>query len=105
MRQAIEDIELEIENLRAIISDLRPSLLDDLGLLPAIEALIDRRREGGLEITSELALPDPERGGDGLAARARDDRLPARPGGADKHRQARARASTVRVTVGLAGQR
>jgi signal transduction histidine kinase len=56
MRQAIEDIELEIGNLRGIISDLRPSLLDDLGLLPAIEALLDRRRDAGLEIDSELAL-------------------------------------------------
>src|SRR5262249_37046835 len=44
IRQAIEDIELEIENLRGIITDLRPSLLDDLGLAPAIEALVERRR-------------------------------------------------------------
>jgi hypothetical protein len=58
MRQAIEDIELEIGNLRGIITDLRPSLLDDLGLLPAIEALLDRRRDAGLEIASELVLPD-----------------------------------------------
>jgi signal transduction histidine kinase len=34
IRQAIEDIETEIGNLRGIISDLRPSLLDDLGLSP-----------------------------------------------------------------------
>ncbi len=66
IRQAIEDIELETDNLRAIINDLRPSLLDDLGLLPAIDALLERRREAGLEIESELALPDPERGGDAL---------------------------------------
>jgi signal transduction histidine kinase len=58
IRQAIEDIELEIDNLRGIITDLRPSMLDDLGLLPAIEALVDRRREGGLEIETELTLPD-----------------------------------------------
>ncbi len=57
MGQAIQDIENEIENLRAIITDLRPSLLDDLGLLPAIQALIERRREGGLDIVSELSLP------------------------------------------------
>ena len=56
IRQAIEDIEVEIANLRGIISDLRPSLLDDLGLVPAIEAMVDRRREDGLEITSEVAL-------------------------------------------------
>jgi signal transduction histidine kinase len=63
--QAVEDIELEIDNLRAIITDLRPSLLDDLGLMPAIEALVDRRRHGGLNVVSELSLPgdvplDPE---------------------------------------------
>jgi signal transduction histidine kinase len=58
IRQAIEDIELEIGNLRGIISDLRPSLLDDLGLVPAIEALLDRRRQDGLEIVSEL-VPSP----------------------------------------------
>jgi len=56
MRQAIADIEDAIGNLRSIISDLRPSLLDDLGLEPAVEALIDRRRQGGLEITSHLSL-------------------------------------------------
>ena len=59
MRQAIEDIELETDNLRAIITDLRPSLLDDLGLVPAIESLLERRRSSGLEIESELELPDP----------------------------------------------
>lgn len=58
IRQAIEDIELEIANLRGIITDLRPSMLDDLGLVPAIEALLDRRRAAGLEIVDELALGD-----------------------------------------------
>ena len=58
IRQAVADIELEIENLRRIITDLRPSMLDDLGLLPAIEALLDRGRDGGLEIRSEVMLPD-----------------------------------------------
>jgi signal transduction histidine kinase len=66
MRQAIDDIELEIGNLRAIISDLRPTLLDDLGLLPALEALLDRRRDAGLEIAAELVLPDPAAGADAL---------------------------------------
>lgn len=60
IRQAIEDIELEIGNLRGIISDVRPSLMDALGLVPAIEAMLDRRREDGLQITRELELADPE---------------------------------------------
>jgi signal transduction histidine kinase len=67
MRQAIKDIELEIENLRAIITDLRPSLLDDLGLVPAIEALLERRRQSGLEITSEFSLPAARLSVTGLA--------------------------------------
>jgi signal transduction histidine kinase len=58
IRQAIEDIELEIANLRGIISDLRPSLLDDLGLQPALDALLDRRRGDGLEITSRFSIPE-----------------------------------------------
>lgn len=60
IRQAIEDIELETDNLRAIITDLRPSLLDDLGLGPAIEALLERRRVAGLEVAAELSLGDAD---------------------------------------------
>ena len=56
---ALGHTSAEIANLRALITDLRPSLLDDIGLLPAIEALLDRRREEGLEIDAELALPEP----------------------------------------------
>jgi signal transduction histidine kinase len=56
MRQAIEDIELEIANLREIITDLRPSLLDDLGLVPALEALVERRRSETLRIDTDLRL-------------------------------------------------
>jgi signal transduction histidine kinase len=59
IRQAMEDIEVETDNLRAIITDLRPSLLDDLGLVPAIESLVERRRAPGLDVTSHLTLPDP----------------------------------------------
>ena len=62
VHQAIEDIETEIENLRSIISELRPLLLDDLGLGPAIEALVDRRRASGLEIVVDLSLDGPEAG-------------------------------------------
>jgi signal transduction histidine kinase len=57
-RQAIVDIESEIKNLRAIIADLRPSLLDDLGLRTALDALVERRRDDGLTIECEFKLPD-----------------------------------------------
>jgi signal transduction histidine kinase len=68
MRQAIEDIEVEIANLREIIADLRPSLLDDLGLVPALEALLERRRGDALEITSELRFPRGDDHASGLSA-------------------------------------
>jgi len=55
--EAIEQIEGEIESLHAIISDLRPATLDELGLRPTLEALMQRRRDhGALEITSTLDL-------------------------------------------------
>ena len=58
MGEAAEHIEREIENLRAIITELRPAALDDLGLNAAIEALLDRHREqSGATIDSELDLP------------------------------------------------
>jgi signal transduction histidine kinase len=104
MREAVEHIEREIGNLRAIITELRPAALDELGLRTAIEALLDRHREqSGFEIDGELELPGPS---------TRDDRL-----GGDlettvyrlvqealtnvaKH----ARAERVRVAVGESGE-
>jgi signal transduction histidine kinase len=66
--EAIEQIEREIENLHAIITDLRPATLDELGLRPTLESLLQRRRDGsGLEITSALALPDPGSSAERLA--------------------------------------
>jgi signal transduction histidine kinase len=60
MRQAVEQIEHEIANLRAIISELRPAALDELGLRTAIEALLDRHREqSSFALEAELVLPDP----------------------------------------------
>ncbi len=67
--EAIEQVEQEIENLHAIINDLRPASLDELGLRPALEALLGRRREvGSLEITADLQLPDPVADGQRLDA-------------------------------------
>lgn len=60
MREAVEHIEREIGNLRAIITELRPAALDELGLQTAIEALLDRhRQQSGFEIEAELALAGP----------------------------------------------
>ncbi len=60
MGEAVEHIEREIANLRAIITELRPAALDELGLRTAIEALLDRHREDdGFRIDVELQLPGP----------------------------------------------
>ncbi len=67
MGEAVEHIEREISNLRAIITELRPAALDELGLRTAIEALLDRHREhSGLHIDAELELPGPSKGEDRL---------------------------------------
>jgi signal transduction histidine kinase len=56
--QAIEQIEQEITNLRAIITELRPAALDELGLGPALEALLERYAAAGdLEIDGHVVLP------------------------------------------------
>jgi signal transduction histidine kinase len=59
LRATMEHITREIESLRAIITDLRPAVLEELGLQIAIEVLLDRHRErSGLEISSKISLPD-----------------------------------------------
>jgi signal transduction histidine kinase len=67
MREAVAHIEREIENLRAIITELRPAALDELGLGPAIEGLLDRHRErSGLQIDDDLQLPGAATGDERL---------------------------------------
>jgi signal transduction histidine kinase len=69
--QALEQIEHEVANLRAIITELRPAALDELGLAPALEALLERHRTvSGLEIADELRLPEDQRAVDELGAEA-----------------------------------
>jgi signal transduction histidine kinase len=100
MREAVEHIDREIANLRAIITELRPAALDELGLRTAIEALLDRHREqSGFEIDAELTLSTSSTTGTRL-----DDALETAVyrlvqealTNAAKH----ARAGSVRVAVG-----
>ena len=66
---AITQIEQEITNLRAIITELRPAALDELGLQPALEALFDRHRSlNDLNISANLRLRKGHSGADGLGA-------------------------------------
>jgi signal transduction histidine kinase len=54
--QAIEQIEESIANLRALITDLRPAALDELGVQAAIEALAERNVRHGLEVDVNVEL-------------------------------------------------
>lgn len=52
----LEGLALEIEGLRHLITELRPAALDDLGLIPALEALARRAQAiDGLEIETDFA--------------------------------------------------
>jgi two-component system, NarL family, sensor histidine kinase DevS len=54
---ALGQIELSIRNLQALITELRPAALDQIGLLPALEALVMRASAtSGLQIDYEAAL-------------------------------------------------
>jgi signal transduction histidine kinase len=55
---SLDQIAAEIQNLRAIITDLRPAALDQLGLRPALGSLIARVTSvEGLECEARLELP------------------------------------------------
>jgi signal transduction histidine kinase len=69
IRQSLEQLEHDITTLRALITELRPAALDQLGLGPAVLALVDRVGSGELEIDAHVDL-DYEEG------RA-EDRLPS----------------------------
>lgn len=49
-----------VKELRAVIAGLRPTILDDLGLMPAIEALAQGLEQDGYEVTCDV-LTDPDR--------------------------------------------
>jgi signal transduction histidine kinase len=67
LRDGVDQVAREIENLRAIITELRPAALDELGLAPAIEALVARfTAVEGLSIACALDLPPAGRLGQDL---------------------------------------
>ena len=101
MRDAIGEIESQIKNLRALITDLRPAALDDLGLRAALRALIERHRHDGLSIVGELDLSRPPVAGEvRLLRRFGDDGLPACAGGRFRRTSSKhARSSQARIVV------
>jgi signal transduction histidine kinase len=54
--QAVEQLEVDITSLRALITELRPAALDQLGLQPALLALADRVRRAGLDVECQIEL-------------------------------------------------
>ena len=56
VREAVAQLELEIGNLRSLITDLRPAVLDDLGAEEAINDLAERARSRGLEVDLSIDL-------------------------------------------------
>jgi signal transduction histidine kinase len=54
--EATVHLDEAIANLRALVIDLRPPALDELGLEAALEALTQRARDSGLDIDSSIDL-------------------------------------------------
>jgi signal transduction histidine kinase len=54
--QAVEQLAKAIDDLRALITDLRPAALDELGVKAAIETLAERNAREGLEIDVSIEL-------------------------------------------------
>ncbi len=54
--EAIDNLEDGISNLRALVTDLRPAALDQLGLGAALAALCERASRHGLETASSIEL-------------------------------------------------
>jgi signal transduction histidine kinase len=63
--QALEEMGHDIDELRGLITELRPATLDQLGLRAALEDLTERfEHGGGVEVTNDLSIGterlDPE---------------------------------------------
>ncbi len=56
VRHAVDQLEDAIANLRALITDLRPAALDELGVHAALEGLAERNTRHGLEVDVSVEL-------------------------------------------------
>jgi signal transduction histidine kinase len=52
----VSQLEADIANLRGLITELRPAALDQLGLAPALLALVDRVKRAGLDVDAQIDL-------------------------------------------------
>jgi len=63
-RQAIAELASEIEGLRGLIAELRPAALDEIGLVAAIQGLVERiAATEGLAVDAELSFADRDEQG------------------------------------------
>lgn len=59
VRDVLDDLGTEIRKLRTLITELRPAALDELGLAPALESLVDAvTASSNLEIDLQVSLRD-----------------------------------------------
>ncbi|MGZ4282987.1 MAG: GAF domain-containing protein [Solirubrobacteraceae bacterium] len=61
IRETLDQLETELSNLRALITDLRPAALDELGLEPAVYALVERATRRGLQVDVRVDLAYEQR--------------------------------------------
>jgi signal transduction histidine kinase len=63
VRDAVDELSTGIDGLRALIADLRPAALDQLGLAPALRALMQRVAVAhGLQVEGEIELASEDGG-------------------------------------------
>jgi signal transduction histidine kinase len=66
LEQGIDLVDQEIEGLSALIAELRPAALDEIGLMPALRTLAERRsRDSAVEIDVLVRLGADGDGGTG----------------------------------------
>ena len=57
VERAVDQLDLTIRGLQSLITELRPAALDELGLRPALEALVERTRAtSGIEVELRVDL-------------------------------------------------
>jgi len=99
---ALELIDTGIRSIRSVTNDLRPSLLDDLGLLPALRSLVAEfgSRSGiRVELVAPAALPPLSKESELALFRALQEAL------SNVLRHAEARTVDVGISIGSGGVR
>ncbi|HSJ75298.1 MAG TPA: GAF domain-containing sensor histidine kinase [Gemmatimonadales bacterium] len=97
LTQVLELIDTGISSIRNVTNDLRPSLLDDLGLLPALRSLVaDFAQRSGIsiELNAPAVMPPLSREAELALFRALQEGL------SNVLRHAGARSVDVAITVG-----